>query len=306
MQSALLGTGGSGGGGDGGADNLEDVTLDFFTATPTSIGPFDTSSLGWHVNGVTPRVRIFLDNTQVGAAGSAIVQPSVTTGYQLSAISGVARKMLGHVTVQVDQSTCDEVELINILTGIRELIVINIRNPPDSTYKTYWAPDPDVTPSILTVGLNTTDGPPRIDINMTFRVKTPQWYVPNPDVTMALSVGLGILRGDYISVVPTANVSVTMGFLGWLAGIPLAIALAMASGDAQRKGLKIIRDIISYLNRVFHSPSSGKTLQRMVMEYRNGKPFIGYIECSPGARGITIVWDGSSPPISVSDLTGLA
>ena len=89
-------------------DLLEDVSLGFFTATPSAIGPFDSSVLAWHVDGVKPGVHVRLDTSDVAAVGQRTVQPQSTATYRLSAVAGSARKTLGVASVTVDNSTCGD------------------------------------------------------------------------------------------------------------------------------------------------------------------------------------------------------
>src|ERR1700733_184208 len=124
MATPLLGSGNNGGDGDGSADNLENVSLNSFTASPSAIGPFGVSDLAWSVAGVKSPVRVLLDASAVPAIGHTVVQPVATQGYNLSAISGQARKPLGHVTVTVDRSSCEESSLGNLLAELREQLLI--------------------------------------------------------------------------------------------------------------------------------------------------------------------------------------
>jgi hypothetical protein len=294
MAAAPIGTGG---GGDGsGADDLSDVTLGFFTANPTAIGPFDISTLAWHVVGVKPRVRVLLDTSVVAAAGSAIVQPAVTAGFTLSAASGQARKTLGHVTVTVDRATCDEQEIPNLLELLRQQIIIAIANPQDPKYKTYWPVSPD-DPKILSVTLSN-DALPRIQIHMYFGVVIPHWYVPNAGVTVDLAFGLGVQNGAFIAVAPTSEASVDEGLFGWLLGPYLMIALAMAGDSARAAGFKAIQHLVGYINRVEIIPSPGKAVRSAVVEYRNGRPFFGFVECGLGTKGPTVILSELSQIVS--------
>lgn len=268
MQPAPIGTGDDGGG--NGADDLADVTLGDFTASPTAIGPFGTSTLHWHVNGVKPRVQVLLNTSKVTAVGTTAVQPAVTATYTLSAVAGTARKTLGHVTVSVERSTCDESSLGNLLPLLYQQIFIQIANPTDPDYRTYWAPDPKNP--ILSVTFSDTPVP-RIKIHMYFYVEVPRWYVPNAAITMDLEFGLGALNGALIAVAPTSSASVDEGLLGWILEPYVMIPLAMASGDAQRAGMAAIDGLLTYINTVLVHPSPGKKVRSAIAEYRNGSPF---------------------------------
>lgn len=285
---------GTGGGGDGGgADALEDVTLGHFTADPTAVGPFDHSLLSWHVNGIKPPVQVLLDTTQVTAAGQAVVQPAVTASYTLSAKSGAARKTLGYVTVSVNTSTCDEVELLNLLVLLREQLIIGIANRSD----TYWSGNLN-DPNILSVSLS--DDPlPRILVRLIFRQRVP--YIPDPWVTLELAFGLGIQNGAFVAVVPSSQGSVDFDTLtSFFGGILLKLALALNNADerATQAGYDLIAGLIQYINIVQLHPSDGKSPRSAVVTHRDGRPFIGYVECSPGPQGVTLVLTDVAPTMS--------
>ncbi len=283
MPPAPIGTNG-GGDGSGGVDELEDVTLEHFTANPTAIGPFDHSVLSWHVNGVRPRVQILLNNTQVTAVGQAVVNPAVTASYTLSAKSGAARKTLGHVTVNVDTSTCDEVELINLLAVLRQQVILAIANRTD----TYWSSNLNDS-NILSVGLS--DEPlPRIFVRAVFRQRLANF--PDPWVTLELSFGLAIQNGLFIAVAPSSKGTVEFDKVTWfLGGILLGLALAVSNANerATKAGTELIAGLLQYINVVQLHPSAHKAPRSAVVTHRNGQPFIGYVECAVGKRGVTVI-----------------
>ena len=135
-----------GGGGNGNIDLLEGVSLRYFTATPTALGPFDSSVLSWHVDGVKSGVRVLLDTTTVAAVSQSTVQPPHSTPFFLSAAAGSARKALGTVTVTVDETTCKETEILNAFFFMRNQLIAQINGNP----QTYWSGSTD-DPNILSV-----------------------------------------------------------------------------------------------------------------------------------------------------------
>ena len=295
MPPAPIGTGGGGDGEGGGADALEDVTLGHFTADPTAIGPFAHSLLSWHVNGVKPPVQVLLDTTQVTAAGQAVVQPPLTASYTLSANAGAARKILGHVTVSVNTSTCDEVELLNLLPLLKQQVILAIQEQSDL----YWSPGSRLDdPNILSVSLS--DEPlPRILIRAFFRRRIA--WVPDPYVTLELAFGLGIQNGKFVAVAPSSNGTVEFDRLAWfLAAVPLEIALTLnhAHEKATQGGYDLIAGLIQYINTAELHPSSGKSPRYAVVTHRDGRPFIGYVECSVGPQGVTVVLTDAASTMS--------
>lgn len=90
---------------------LRTVRVASFTATPSSIDPFQRSTLKWDVDVPTtnPRIRITLSGgsiTATGARGSREVAPLRTTGYSLTASKGTASRLLGTEHVLVDTTAC--------------------------------------------------------------------------------------------------------------------------------------------------------------------------------------------------------
>ena len=110
----------------GGADALEDVTLGALHRQSSCDRTLRSqSSLLGREWGQTAGPGPAGHDPRHGG-GQAVVQPAVTASYGLSAKAGPTRKFLGHVTVSVDTSTCDEVELPNLVAHLREQIVIAI------------------------------------------------------------------------------------------------------------------------------------------------------------------------------------
>ena len=241
MPIVPIGTGD--GNGEGSADDLADVTLEYFYANPTSIGPFDVSLLAWHVDGVKPRVRILLDNGEVAAAGQAVVQPAMTTSYMLSATAGNTRKALGHATVSVDRSTCEETEILNALVELRAQIILGVN---EQSPQIYWSGN-TADPSILSVTLSH-DTPGRILIHAVVRQRI-AWF-SDPYVTFNLSFGLKIENGAFVAVAPESHASVKFDRLTWFLGgflLGLALAINSANEKAKRAGFTIIDGLISIL-----------------------------------------------------------
>jgi hypothetical protein len=124
---------------------------------------------------------------------------------------------------------------------------------------------------------------------MKFGVVIPHWYVPNAGVTLDLAFGLGVQNGAFIGVAPTSEATVDEGLLGWFLGFYLMFAPAMAGDSAKAAGFKVIQALVGYINLVLVHPSPGKAMRSAVVEYRNGRPFFGYIECGLGTTGPTVI-----------------
>lgn len=97
------------------------VTLESFSATPATIGPWGGSLLSWRVNGPTDRdFTVRLNQGQVPRVGTRSVSPQSETKYTLTAHSYRATKTLGSQTVGVDLESCATVAIPEVL--IQQLV----------------------------------------------------------------------------------------------------------------------------------------------------------------------------------------
>jgi hypothetical protein len=90
---------------------LRAVRVVSFTAAPSSIDPFQRSTLTWDVRAPSthPPIRITLSGgsvTAAGARGSREVSPLSTTGYRLTAAKGGTSRLLATEHVLVDTTGC--------------------------------------------------------------------------------------------------------------------------------------------------------------------------------------------------------
>lgn len=161
--------------------------LDSFTASPSTIRPFQQSTLNWsiHVQDAHDTVRLKLVggglNFQVSPQGSRVVSPSRTTTYKLVVKSRQADVNLGLRTVQVDTSDCMAIiqPEANIRTDINHVVDELLREKADLRRRR------DDVVEVETNGIH---------ISLRFKVIIDNWS--NPDVNIDAVVGLRVESGN--------------------------------------------------------------------------------------------------------------
>lgn len=118
---------------------LQQVELESFTATPSTIAPFGQSELRWRVSAPTS-VRIELDGRKVSRIASQVVRPATTRTFALVARASTLSSLLGQRTVQVDLGVCTLIGIpeadvqAKLLEVIDELLALDksltLRSPP--------------------------------------------------------------------------------------------------------------------------------------------------------------------------------
>ena len=117
-------------------------------------------------------------------------------------------------------------------------------------------------------------------------------YIADAWVTLKLAFGLGIQNGAFVAVAPSSNGTVEFDTLtSFFGGILLGLALALnnANERATQAGDDLVEALIRYINIVELHPSGGKLPRYAVVTHRDGRPLIGYVECSVGPQGVTVV-----------------
>src|SRR5690349_19491166 len=90
---------------DQASKKLDQVELQSFKATPSTIQPFEQSTLSWRATAPTG-VTFKLDGRPVSRIGSQLVRPNETRTFKLTAHSGSLSSAVGQVTVFVDLGAC--------------------------------------------------------------------------------------------------------------------------------------------------------------------------------------------------------
>ena len=250
-------------------EQLEPVSLRFFTGNPTSLGPFDSSQLRWGVDGVKPGVQIKLNNTTVLPTDQRWVRPPSSSTYVLSAVAGPARKSLGNVHLTVDESSCVETEILGAFRLMRTFLASVIANNPD----TYWV---WTNENVLTV--KPANG--GIAVRMVFRLRIPS--VPDLIVTVNASFGLTVENGQFVAINEDVSAEVEWPTWFWfLSGIlgGLALALNDANGKATERAQEVVTGLVAYLN-LLRQPDQFRRVRSVWIGNRDGMPKLFYTQCS--------------------------
>ncbi len=155
---------------------LQQVELESFTATPSTIGPFAQSELRWRVN-APASVKLELDGRPVARNGSKVVQPTTTRTFSLVARASTLSSLLGQRTVTVNLDACalitvPEADVQATLLGVIEMLMAE-----DPALSLRSQPVLDVTPSGIVMKLR-------------FLVKVPNSR--NPDFNVDALIGLAV------------------------------------------------------------------------------------------------------------------
>jgi hypothetical protein len=223
---------------DPGVEILDQVSLKFFTANPSSIDPFGASTLRWQVDG-PPGCRVKMDGLQVAKSGTRSVQPRQTHTFRLNATAGQASKFLGSATVNVNLAQC----ISRDSSLIDELVAGVLKQEIDKRDDIYFrgGSKPQVTIA-----------PDRI--RFVLRLASVLNNFPDPSVDIDVSFGLGVAADDLVffrrKLVPIAvsiSVDVSVPWWAWLipgAQIGLAIALDMARDSARKEMQAIVNRLV--------------------------------------------------------------
>ena len=226
---------------DRASEILDQVFLDYFRAEPTTIKPFEFSTLSWKVDGPVG-FGVKINISPVAKKGTKTVQPESSETYRLYAHAGRYSAFLGCVTVGVDVSQC--ISARNDF--VEEFIQIGLKQSIDDDPNLYFRdghPQPEV---IVTPN----------KIRFILKLKAEQDDFPNPDVDIDASFGLAVSVEDAITIfnerkiVPVnvdVKVNVSFPWYVWLipgAVIGLSIAINMEQDKAVQKIKASIPDII--------------------------------------------------------------
>ena len=269
---------------DDNIDQLEDVSLGHFTATPAAIGPFGSSELSWSVTG-TGTFRVMLDSTQVGRSGKQTVRPTSTTTYRLEARAGTAIKTLGTVTLRVDTSSCALVQ--SSFNDPRAELLTFVKNAVLGSDPTLSIPPPDVPPLRRgppishepTIELH--PGYMRIVMHLTKSVAD----VPDPRIDVVIECGLQVDQdtGALQAISPSVQGSVNEPW--FLDLVPaLGIIVSIGAGEAQQKlpmqFQPLINAIPQFLLLIFPIDASRQRYQRVSIPGDPANPFVQLVACA--------------------------
>jgi hypothetical protein len=214
---------------------LDQVTLDHFSANPTSIGPFGASNLSWKATGPAG-FHLELNGSLVPKTGQRTVQPINTATFTLTAVAFQAWQVTGSVTVQVVTSGCKSSGIVNPRSTIEAPLRANVNNSSGTSFR--GGNDLIVTFS-----------PGRIRFQMKLSKSVNDF--PDPDVDTDVSFGLTVQDGLLVPVSEQISVDISVPWWAWLIPgtlIPVSIALDMGRDDARKKMHEAVLGLVQLLN----------------------------------------------------------
>lgn len=197
---------------------LAEVELHKLTATPGTITPFAASRIEWEVSG-PPGFSVLLESKHVARVGEQTVTPLSTRPFRLRARAGVLTRVLGTVTVTVDDGACKIIPVPNhfLLTQVQEGIGQILAELPGTTRR---------RPDVVTVD--------QTGLGMKLALKQVVPNFPNPDVDVEAHWRYRAADGGLFADFDELTVSVSFPWWVWLLpiaypGLPIAIDMAKAS-----------------------------------------------------------------------------
>jgi hypothetical protein len=227
---------------------LDDIRVTSFTRSPSTIGPFGSSQLGWSVRGRDDLIDLELNGDPVPFRGSLVVRPRATTTYTLVAKAYSRRVAIGGVTVTVDRSACNTVALNGaetlmegvLLQGIEAPIYLRGGRAPDVTF------EPGYVRIRMWLGKDINNRPdPKIDIDARFSLDLDRD---------------GRLRPGRMIVGASASLP---AWADWYPGVEAQ--LRAGERDARAKTIAGIRDLVRLLD-FYYSADSGMRIQDVAID----------------------------------------
>jgi hypothetical protein len=185
---------------------LNKVKLISFTATPTSVAPFGTSTLAWNVtippsNDPLVDIGVFLDDTGVAPTGSTTVSPSANRSFRLAAKGEFASRALGSVLVAVNFGGC---QTQDVAVGVFAAVA---KAPIDALFA--GSSDIKLKPGGSTVTLDNF----KVAIAIPLEINVPDWFDADMDIALTFSLfGRPTAAGDVRAFAALDDVSVDVSW----------------------------------------------------------------------------------------------
>jgi hypothetical protein len=255
---------------DDGTDTLGQVSLDFFRATPSEVGPFESSTLTWRASGPPTGWRLVLDQRSVARSGAIAVRPLSTKTYGLSARAGRWGRALGSIRVVVDLDACETGQYFDFRSQLDGLLRRFIDDDPKLRFRLIGA-------TVLYPTFKFEPG----RISFSLRLKKSQDTFPDPSVDVDVSFGFDVANEDI--VVSHLDIDIDVSFPFWAWGVPGAIpGLAIATGLAKDDAKKMIRDKLNEITglvRFYTVPSHRRPHSIAIIPTSGNEVIIEVLHC---------------------------
>lgn len=183
---------------------LGDVTVNSFTASPSTIRPGGASTLKWDVT--LPQgcaVKLFLNGSAVSKSGSRSVEPTTTTNYRLVGKMLTVQQQLRAVNVNVDTSQCitQSVDEATVRQMLQTLIKSSLEGTPLS----------ERSPASVEIDQN------GIAVKLRLKVSVPNFFDPDLNINMVI----GVSAASNNAVVSYRSYSTDLDWEWWVGAITL-------------------------------------------------------------------------------------
>lgn len=242
------------------ADRLTDVTLTSFSANRNTVRPFESATLHWRVAGVVSGVRILLNNAQVDASGSLVVQLLHDGTYRLVAAAGPsARRTLGTVTVHVNEGSCVTTRLDNAWERMITAIRVNIEASGYYVRGTSSHPNPII--------VEERDGKLWVDVSLSKDINN----APDPFITLQAFFALSVENGAVVPADVWTKGSV--GLATWLE--PFAEPSDAQKAEVRARAAALPDDLCRLLTTMaIDGNPDTRRIRRISVGQENGQSFM--------------------------------
>jgi hypothetical protein len=201
-----------------------------FAADPPSVTPFQPTTLSWSLRiPQTLHVPVSIlvgGHKSIGPTGSATVTPFATTQYGMAAETLIVSRVIGALTVVVDDSECRS------KTIPADTIALVLE---DATKQALGGSSEF---SLTGDGVTVTVDPGVITIRVSLSISVPDWFDPTMNITATIHVGPAGVVPNMSLDVETASVDVNID-QAWYSE---ALSLGISAG---------IADIVEVVSQVF-------------------------------------------------------
>jgi len=236
-------------------DILAQVKLESFTATPSTIVPFQSSVLAWTVSGPKEGgFTVALDRDGVNPVARLAVSPPASRGYGLTARAGTIITDLGGTYVNVDTSACQIVptRLTNSHAYILQQLMDGILKADSSLYQTPPDLDGPGPAKLNEPSLSYQPGVMIFDFYVSKRIANQ----PDPRIHAHIETGLAINEADGSIQFANPSLQTDVSNAGWLYLVPLLndyvlLKTALSEPAIHQKFEPLFGGILSLLELVY-------------------------------------------------------
>jgi hypothetical protein len=228
---------------------LDEVSVQSFTATPSTIAPFSSTTIRWSVT-APQGVTIAMNEFPGPNSGERTFSPTTTSTFHLTAKVGRYTKNIAAVTVHVDLAQCLTLDSNQLPQLLSDQITASINADPTLYFRLTSVPGPLGLGQIVqsTPGVTITLDEIHIGLSLGKRVD----YFPDPDIEITTTFALEVVADatshagvrSIVAYGRTINVDVSFPWYAW--AIPgAAVALPIVIDGIKEKATKNAEQMIA-------------------------------------------------------------